>query len=206
MAIAKPFGNSLYFLAIAHYYRKVGTKPMLVAAYDYNPIVSDSGIRSALFGTESCENARVFCPTFTDSVCIKDSVGIDPCAGSGHILDYLFDVLMQIYTDYGYTTSEAVRSIIENNLYGLDIDDRAAQLAYFSVMMKARSYDRRFLTRKDEDGNPDIPQPHVYAIVESNELNQNEIEYFTNNDSKLKKDFEILVDELHDAKEYGSNS
>jgi len=129
---------------------------------------------------------------------------IDPCAGSGHILDYLFDVLMQIYTDYGYTTSEAVRSIIENNLYGLDIDERAAQLAYFSVMMKARSYDRRFLTRKDEDGNPDIPQPHVYAIVESNHLNQLDIEYFTNNDPKLKKDFGVLVDELHDAKEYGS--
>lgn len=129
---------------------------------------------------------------------------IDPCAGSGHILDYLFDVLMQIYTDYGYTTSEAVRSIVENNLYGLDIDERAAQLAYFSVMMKARSYDRRFLTRKDEDGNPDIPQPHVYAIVESNHLNQLDIEYFTNNDPKLKKDFGVLVDELHDAKEYGS--
>ncbi|MCD7817823.1 MAG: BREX-1 system adenine-specific DNA-methyltransferase PglX, partial [Lachnospiraceae bacterium] len=129
---------------------------------------------------------------------------IDPCAGSGHILDYLFDILMQIYTDYGYTTSEAVRSIVENNLYGLDIDERAAQLAYFSVMMKARSYDRRFLTRKDEDGNPDIPQPHMYAIVESNYLNQLDIEYFTNNDPKLKKNFGVLVDELHDAKEYGS--
>ncbi len=129
---------------------------------------------------------------------------IDPCAGSGHILDYLFDILMQIYTDYGYTTSEAVRSIVENNLYGLDIDERAAQLAYFSVMMKARSYDRRFLTRKDEDDNPDIPQPHVYAIVESNHLNQLDVEYFTNNDPKLKKDFGVLVDELHDAKEYGS--
>ncbi|MCD7743821.1 MAG: BREX-1 system adenine-specific DNA-methyltransferase PglX [Lachnospiraceae bacterium] len=129
---------------------------------------------------------------------------IDPCAGSGHILDYLFDILMQIYTDYGYTTSEAVRSIVENNLYGLDIDERAAQLAYFSVMMKARSYDRRFLTRKDEDGNPNIPQPYVYAIVESNHLNQLDIEYFTNNDPKLKKDFGVLVDELHDAKEYGS--
>lgn len=136
--------------------------------------------------------------------CIKDEILINPCAGSGHILDYLFDILMQIYTDYGYTTSEAVRSIVENNLYGLDIDDRAAQLTYFSVMMKARSYDRRFLTRRDEDGNPDISQPYEYAIVESNHLNQLDIEYFTNNDPKRKKDFGVLVDELHDAKEYGS--
>ncbi len=104
---------------------------MLAAAYDYNPIASASGLLSALFSEESCENACFpgfsggFCPTFTDSVCIKDSVRIDLCAGSGHILDYLFDVLMQIYTDYGYTTSEAARSIIENNLYGLDIDERA---------------------------------------------------------------------------------
>ena len=74
---------------------------------------------------------------------------IDPCCGSGHILAYMFDVLMQIYESYGYTTREAVASIVENNLYGLDIDDRAAQLAYFAVMMKARQYDRRFLARKD---------------------------------------------------------
>lgn len=90
---------------------------------------------------------------------------IDPCSGSGHILAYMFDVLMQIYEAYGYTAREAVHSIIENNLYGLDIDDRAAQLAYFSVMMKARQYDRRFLTRKDEDDNADVPQPHVFEIA-----------------------------------------
>ena len=84
---------------------------------------------------------------------------IDPCCGSGHILAYLFDVLMQIYESYGYTTREAVASIIQNNLYGLDIDDRAAQLAYFAVMMKARQYDRRFFSRGI--------QPHVYAIQNS---------------------------------------
>lgn len=72
---------------------------------------------------------------------------IDPCSGSGHILVYMFDVLMQIYEAYGYTTREAVASIVENNLHGLDIDDRAAQLAYFAVMMKARQYDRRFFRR-----------------------------------------------------------
>ena len=93
---------------------------------------------------------------------------IDPCAGSGHILVYMFDVLMQIYESAGYTAREAVRGIIENNLFGLDIDERAAQLAYFSVMMKARQYDRRFLTRTGDDGLPDIPQPRVLAVHESN--------------------------------------
>ena len=72
---------------------------------------------------------------------------IDPCMGSGHILVYAFDVLMQIYRSAGYTDRDAVRSILENNLWGLDIDRRAAQLAYFAVMMKARAYDRRVLTR-----------------------------------------------------------
>ena len=74
--------------------------------------------------------------------CIKLDTATDPCAGSGYILAYMFDVLMQIYESYGYTTRDAVASIVENNLYGLDIDDRAAQLAYFAVMMKARQYDR----------------------------------------------------------------
>lgn len=129
---------------------------------------------------------------------------IDPCCGSGHILAYMFDVLMQIYESYGYTTREAVASIVENNLYGLDIDDRAAQLAYFAVMMKARQYDRRFLARKDEDGNPDVPQPHVYAIVESNHLDKFAIEYFCNGDAKLKAAMDTIIRELHDAKEYGS--
>ena len=73
---------------------------------------------------------------------------IDPCMGSGHILVYVFDVLMQIYENQGYTSRDAVASIIENNLFGLDIDERAYQLAYFALMMKARANDRRFLTRK----------------------------------------------------------
>ena len=88
---------------------------------------------------------------------------IDPCMGSGHILCVLFDVLVQIYEDYGYSARQAVPLIVEKNLWGLDIDERAAQLAYFAVMMKAQKYDRRFLKRKDENGEPDIPQPHVYS-------------------------------------------
>ena len=121
---------------------------------------------------------------------------IDPCSGSGHILAYMFDVLMKIYESYGYTTREAVASIVENNLYGLDIDDRAAQLAYFAVMMKARQYDRRFFSRGI--------QPHVYAIAESNHVDSFALDYFCNGDAKLKKAMDTIISELHDAKEYGS--
>lgn len=121
---------------------------------------------------------------------------IDPCSGSGHILAYMFDVLMKIYESYGYTTREAVASVVENNLYGLDIDDRAAQLAYFAVMMKARQYDRRFFSRGI--------QPHVYAIAESNHVDSFALEYFCNGDAKLKKAMDTIIKELHDAKEYGS--
>ena len=121
---------------------------------------------------------------------------IDPCSGSGHILAYMFDVLMKIYESYGYTTREAVASIVENNIYGLDIDDRAAQLAYFAVMMKARQYDRRFFSRGI--------QPHVYAIVESNHVDKFAVDYFCNGDMKLTTAMDTIIKELHDAKEYGS--
>lgn len=134
---------------------------------------------------------------------------IDPCAGSGHILAYMFDVLVQIYEDYGYSAREAVRSIIENNLYGLDIDERAAQLAYFAVMMKARQYDRRFLARKNEDGMPDVPQPHIYAICESNGINRSALKYFGWSMDDIERDMAHsqlidLLDAMRDAKEYGS--
>ena len=126
---------------------------------------------------------------------------IDPCMGSGHILCVLFDVLVRIYEDYGYTAREAAVKIVENNLWGLDIDERAAQLSYFAVMMKARQYDRRFFTRR--------VQPHVYAIEESNGitsapmhdmgLSLSQEEY-----DKAVKQAMRLVEEMHDAKEYGS--
>ena len=121
---------------------------------------------------------------------------IDPCMGSGHILVYAFDVLMQIYTSAGWSEREAAQSILKNNLYGLDIDDRAAQLAYFAVMMKARQYDRRLLTRGI--------QPNVYAIHESNHIPSMAIEYFHQGDARLKIDIERLVVAMQDAKEYGS--
>ena len=116
--------------------------------------------------------------------------------GSGHILVYAFDVLMQIYTSAGWDQREAAQSILKNNLYGLDIDDRAALLAYFAVMMKARQYDRRLLTRGI--------QPNIFAIRESNGIQAMTIEYFHKNEPKLKADIERIVTEMRDAKEYGS--
>ena len=75
---------------------------------------------------------------------------LEPCMGSGHILIYAFEILMEIYREEGYSDREAVRSILENNLYGLDIDKRTYQLSYFAVMMKAREYDRRIFSREIE--------------------------------------------------------
>ena len=131
----------------------------------------------------------------------EEILTIDPCAGSGHILCVLFDVLVRIYEDYGYTAREAAASIVQNNLWGLDIDDRAAQLAYFAVMMKARQYDRRFFTRE--------VQPHVYAIQESNGIHRDHLHYLGRGMSDIERNNAVnqmntLLDEFIDAKEYGS--
>ena len=130
------------------------------------------------------------------SIPLEELVCIDPCMGSGHIITYMFDVLVQIYECCGYTASEAARHIAEKNIYGLDIDERAAQLAYFSIMMKGCQYDRRFLKRKIE--------PNVYAIRESNNIDSYVIDYFCDGDIQLKKSMDAIVSEMHDAKEYGS--
>ena len=131
----------------------------------------------------------------------EEILTIDPCAGSGHILCVLFDVLVRIYEDYGYTAREAAASIVQNNLWGLDIDDRAAQLAYFAVMMKARQYDRRFFTRE--------VQPHVYAIQESNGIHRDQLHYLGHGLSDIERNNAVnqmnaLLDAFIDAKEYGS--
>ena len=109
----------------------------------------------------------------------------DPCMGSGHILVYAFNVLMEIYREVGYTDRDAAQCIIEKNLFGLDIDDRAYQLAYFAVMMKARSYDRRFLTREIA--------PKVYPIYDYTKI------HATDN-----ADLNYLIEEFSKAKQYGS--
>ena len=122
----------------------------------------------------------------------EDIKCIDPCMGSGHILAYLFDVLMQIYRSAGYTDRDAAASIVEHNLYGLDIDDRAAQMAYFVVMMKGCQYDSRFLRRH--------LNPHVYAIQESGELSQTAFGYCGPEEPTAR----TLWDTFRNAKEYGS--
>lgn len=122
----------------------------------------------------------------------EDIKCIDPCMGSGHILAYLFDVLMQIYRSAGYTDRDAAASIVEHNLYGLDIDDRAAQMAYFVVVMRGCHYDSRFLRRH--------LNPHVYAIQESGELTTDELGRLGKQESTAR----ALLDGFKNAKEYGS--
>lgn len=131
----------------------------------------------------------------------KDIKVMDPCMGSGHILVYAFDVLMQIYTSVGYTEKEASISILENNLYGLDIDERAFQLAYFAVMMKARQY-HKFILKKQVQCN-------IHPIVESNGINVEQLHYFGVQLDEFSKNAAItqmqgLISQMHDAKEYGS--
>lgn len=117
---------------------------------------------------------------------------LDPCMGSGHILVYAFDVLMQMYVEFGYSEREAAKSIVENNLYGLDIDNRAGQLAYFAVMMKARKYNRRILNIETK--------PNVMAIQESNSINPDYLSLFGDLESKARE----LLDNMKDAKDLGS--
>ena len=125
----------------------------------------------------------------------EDIKFLDPCMGSGHILVYAFDVLMEIYKESGYTERDAAAMIVQNNLFGLDIDDRASQLAYFAVMMKARSYDRRFLSRGIK--------PNVLAIKESNRMGVAVRDELTT-DAEMNAISRYLVDTFRDAKELGS--
>ena len=131
----------------------------------------------------------------------EDILCIDPCQGSGHILVYLFEVLMQIYQEDGYSARDAARCILEHNLYGLDIDDRAYQLAYFAVLMKARQYDRMILKKHI--------QPHIYSIQESNSVNRNQLKYLGTSMNGIERNNAVeqltgLLDTFRDAKEYGS--
>ena len=121
---------------------------------------------------------------------------IDPCSGSGHVLVYMFEVLLQIYQSCGYAVRDAVRNIVEKNLYGLDLDERAAQLSYFAVMMLACRYDKRFLARNI--------QPHIYSIRESNNVDPHLVEFFANGNEELESAINTILAEMTDAKEYGS--
>ena len=130
----------------------------------------------------------------------EDIKVLDPCMGSGHILVYAFDVLYQIYKEVGYGEREIPKLILQNNLYGLDIDDRAAQLASFALIMKARHYNRR-LFREIEREDLEL---NLCSIQESNEITDEAIDYFANGNGELKNDIKYLVDVFTDAKEYGS--
>lgn len=121
---------------------------------------------------------------------------IDPCMGSGHILVYAFDVLMQIYESCGYTQRDAAKSIITNNIFGLDIDKRAYQLSYFALMMKARQYSRRIF-------NEDV-KLNVFVIEDNSVLTIDAIDYIAKGDQKIKSDLKSISDDLYNAKEYGS--
>lgn len=130
----------------------------------------------------------------------EDLTVLDPCSGSGHILVYAFDVLMDIYLSQGYTEREAAQSILAHNLYGLDIDNRAYQLTYFALMMKARQYNRRIFTRDQ--------RPKVYAVEESNGMEKWEGEISQPQTLGLSETYrdtaDYLIDIFRDAKEYGS--
>ncbi|WP_448861545.1 BREX-1 system adenine-specific DNA-methyltransferase PglX [Dorea sp.] len=133
-----------------------------------------------------------------------DITCIDPCMGSGHILIAMFDVLMDIYESAGYDKREAAFEIVEHNIHGLDIDQRAYQLTYFAVMMKGRGYNRGFL--RGRDGKP---EPKVYAIVESNGINRNHLQFFGTRLREMERNLAVmqmegLLDTFKDAREYGS--
>ena len=133
--------------------------------------------------------------TINESITPQDVTVFDPCMGSGHFLVYAFEVLMEIYREYGYSDRDAANEILKNNLFGLDIDDRASQLAYFAVMMKARQYDQRVLTRNIE--------PKLYSIQESDSLTEQQIDAFCTT-KELKVETSKIVTSLKNAKELGS--
>lgn len=124
-----------------------------------------------------------------------DVTFFEPCMGSGHILVYAFDILMEIYREVGYSDRDAALSIVENNLFGMDIDKRAYQLAYFAVMMKARSYNRRALTKGISN--------NLAVVEESNSIDQFICDGVTTNDEQNKIG-EYLVEAYKDAQEIGT--
>ena len=120
----------------------------------------------------------------------------DPCMGSGHILVYAFDIFVEMYKELGYSIREIPELVLKNNIFGLDIDERAYQLAYFAVLMKARSYDRRIFRKGII--------PNVYSIKESKRCSSNVIEFIKDYDSDLGESISYLKDIFKSGKEFGS--
>ena len=133
-----------------------------------------------------------------EKIKIEDIKILDPAMGSGHILVYAFDLLFEMYENLGWSTKESVLSILKNNLYGLEIDERAGQLASFALIMKAREkFSRLFSVLKREEN----VKLNTLIIEESNSLSErvrNRIK--ANNLNNLNK----IIQEFEDAKEYGS--
>lgn len=121
---------------------------------------------------------------------------IDPCMGSGHILVYAFELFMQMYREVGYTEAEAARNIVKYNLFGLDIDPRAFQLSYFTIMMKARQYDQNIL-----DGEV---KPNVFVVEDSRFFTEAFVDFVAGGDLEIKCDLMTLGEDLYEAAEYGS--
>ena len=135
-------------------------------------------------------------PTVNESILPEELKVLDPCVGSGHFLSYAFDILLEIYRECGWSDRDAAKSIIENNLYGLDIDDRAAQLACFAVMMKARKYNRRIF-------NADT-KVHILAMQDSTSITDELIKYVSKQDGSIRNDLNEIRLLFNNAKEYGS--
>lgn len=170
---------------------------------DVNP-VEDYGWKYYLDAANETSDGKSNAGNFEGDINPEEIRAIDPCCGSGHILVYMFDLLMGAYGRAGYVDSDAVRLIIENNLWGLDIDLRAAELSYFAVMMVARSYDTGLFNRKHADGTPDVPSPHIYAITQSNDIDAQTVASFCGEDGKIKSAVDRIITEMRDATEYGS--
>lgn len=153
----------------------------------------DSPLKNKLQYLATSKNGSL--PVIDEKVDPTEIKFFDPCMGSGHILVYAFDILMEIYRECGYSDRDAAAYILQYNLFGLDIDDRAYQLAYFAVMMKARSYNRRILTQGIRN--------NLSSIDETNDIESFEYEGLTN-DPEMNKIGNYLVSAFKDAKEIGS--
>ena len=130
------------------------------------------------------------------NISVEELTFFDPCMGSGHILVYAFDVFFEIYKELGYLERDIPELILKNNIFGLDIDDRAYQLAYFAVLMKARKYDRKILQKGIV--------PNVYAIQESGNITDSIIEFIQKHDEKIVNDVIYLKEIFASGKEFGS--
>ena len=132
----------------------------------------------------------------SENISIEELTFFDPCMGSGHILVYAFDVFFEIYKELGYLERDIPELILKNNIFGLDIDDRAYQLSYFAVLMKARKFDRKILQKGIV--------PNVYAIQESVNISDSVIDFIQKHDETIVNDVIYLKEVFKSGKEFGS--